>query len=35
MDIPIAQKEDVRRLNFFYSYGTVEDFYRWEFDTTP
>ena len=35
MDIPIDRKEDVRRINFFYTYGTVEDFYRREFETTP
>lgn len=35
IDIPIDQKEDVRRINFFYTYGTVEDFYRREFEATP
>ena len=35
IDIPIDRKEDVRRINFFYTYGTVEDFYRREFETTP
>lgn len=33
MDIPLAQGKNFRRVNFSYSYGTVEDFFRREFET--
>lgn len=32
MEIPLAQNKDFRRVNFSYSYGTVDDFFRREFE---
>lgn len=35
MEIPVPEKESVKKVNFSYSYGTTEDFHRNEFDTVP
>lgn len=35
MDIPLAPKDMVRRVNFSYSYGTVEDHYLKDFESLP
>ncbi len=35
MEIPVPQKESVKKVNFSYSYGTTEDFHRNDFDSVP
>lgn len=35
IEIPLPQKENVKKINFSYSYGTTEDFHRNEFDSVP
>ena len=35
MDIPLVQIDALRRINFSYSYGTVEDHYLKDFESAP
>lgn len=35
MEIPVAQKENIKQINFSYSYGTTEDFHRNDFNSAP
>lgn len=35
IDIPVEEPERFKRINFSYSYGTVEDFYQRDFETLP
>jgi len=35
IEIPLVQKESVKKINFAYSYGTTEDFHRNDFSSAP
>lgn len=35
IDIPVKEPAKFKRINFAYSYGTVEDFYKRDFETVP
>lgn len=35
IEIPVKDPEKFKRINFTYSYGTVEEFYRRDFETVP
>lgn len=35
IEVPLDRKESLKRINFSYSYGTGEDFFRNNFDSVP
>ncbi|MBJ6748893.1 hypothetical protein [Geomonas anaerohicana] len=35
IEIPVARPDSVKRVDFFYSYGTTEDFHRNDFSSVP